>query len=373
MQQYERFGVLALLLLVVTLVAVALLGEDPRDPSRLEELAAQAAERPSEFGGAGRATERSPGSRPQGERPVPRRLDPRLDGAQERPAPTARRRPTAVEPAARPQADLPFAQPASEPQTSMAQTSMAQTSMAQTSMAQTPMAQTPMAQTPSAEPRPWPERAVPQAGTPLQAPAVPTQARPVQAVAAGAPTRRYTVQPGDCLGTILQEQCGTVRAQAQVMELNPGLQPDRLRTGQVLQLPAGTVEASFKRPGRIQEVGVLEVVVVQPGDSLYRILQRERDGKVSVGQVQACNPGLDPDLLTPGMELRLPQAPQRRSVPASRYIVREGDILGRIAVSLGCTLEELIAANPGLQPDRIRSGQVLLLPPGVGTALAGAQ
>ncbi|MDA0948801.1 MAG: hypothetical protein O2799_09775, partial [Planctomycetota bacterium] len=113
MQQYERFGVLALLLLVVTLVAVALLGEDPRDPSRLEELAAQAAERPSEFGGAGRATERSPGSRPQGERPVPRRLDPRLDGAQERPAPTARRRPTAVEPAARPQADLPFAQPAS--------------------------------------------------------------------------------------------------------------------------------------------------------------------------------------------------------------------------------------------------------------------
>jgi LysM repeat protein len=354
MQQYERFGVLALLLLVVTLVAVALLGEDPRDPSRLEELAVQAAERP---GAAAEAL--APGlggaaaNRPQGERPVPRRgagaQDPRLVGSQERPAPTARRRP-----------ETPERTQQAEPETPLAQ--------AGEDLVLAPRPPEPEL----VAPRPWPERAVPAVLTPPR-----PEAASAQASAAGpsAPSRPYTVQPGDCLGTILQEQCGTVRAQSKVLALNPGLDPDRLRAGQVLQLPAtsAAAEASFKRPGRIQEVGVLDVVVVQSGDSLYRILQRERSGSVSIEQVLACNPGLDPNLLRPGQELRLPQASQRRSVPASRYIVREGDILGRIAVSLGCTLEELVAVNPGLQPDRIRSGQVLLLPPGVGTALAGAR
>lgn len=345
MQQYERFGVLALLLLVVTLVAVALLGEDPRDPSRLGELQAQAAEQPQLTPAEGRA----PGqprttSRPQGERPVPRRggnrplaQDPRLGGAVERPVPTAKRR---QEPA-----EQPSQQPSQDAGPDLV-----------------------LEQPTPVEPRPWPERAVLPAPTAEVAPAA--EATQPQALAASAPSRSYTVQPGDCLGTILQEQCGTVRAQAKVLELNPGLDPDRLRVGQVLRLPAAAAEASFQRPGRIQEVGVLDVVVVEPGDSLYRILQRERGGRVSIEQVLASNPGLDPNLLQPGQEIRLPQAGQRRSVPASRYVVREGDVLGRIAVSLGCTVDELVEANPGLKPNRIRVGQALLLPPGVGTALA---
>ena len=361
MQQYERFGVLALLLLVVTLVAVALLGEDPRDPSRLGELQAQAAEQPqpAEQHQSSQAQGRAPGqprptSRPQGERPVPRRggnrplaQDPRLGGAEERPVPTAKRRPEPLE--------QPVERPSQQPSQQLSQDAGPDLSFEQPA---------------PVEPRPWPERAVLPAPTAEVAPAaVATQPQP-QALAASAPSRSYTVQPGDCLGTILQEQCGTVRAQAKVLELNPGLDPDRLRVGQVLRLPLAAAEASFQRPGRIQEVGVLDVVVVEPGDSLYRILQRERGGRVSIEQVLASNPGLDPNLLQPGQEIRLPQAGQRRSVPASRYVVREGDVLGRIAVSLGCTVDELVEANPGLKPNRIRVGQALLLPPGVGTALA---
>ena len=86
MQQYERFGVLALLLLVVTLVAVALLGEDPRSPEALAEATA-AAQTQS-------ASPRHQTPTPRGERAVPRTPsgDPRLRGAVPRSAPQAQER-----------------------------------------------------------------------------------------------------------------------------------------------------------------------------------------------------------------------------------------------------------------------------------------
>ena len=88
MQQYERFGVLALLLLVVTLVAVALLGEDPRSPEALAEATAAAAAEAQ-----GRSA-RPQTPTPRGERAVPRipSGDPRLRGTTPRPAPQAQER-----------------------------------------------------------------------------------------------------------------------------------------------------------------------------------------------------------------------------------------------------------------------------------------
>ena len=77
MQQYERFGVLALLLLVVTLVVVALLGEDPRSPEALAEAtaAAEAQSRSARLQTTTPRGERVPRSR----RPAPPQRDPKDD------------------------------------------------------------------------------------------------------------------------------------------------------------------------------------------------------------------------------------------------------------------------------------------------------
>lgn len=71
---------------------------------------------------------------------------------------------------------------------------------------------------------------------------------------------------------------------------------------------------------------------------------------------------------------RAPTARARAEVPASgpqpvaaegeggTYAVQPGDTLGRIARDHGLTLDELLAANPGIEPRRLQIGQVLQLP-----------
>ena len=188
--------------------------------------------------------------------------------------------------------------------------------------------------------------------------------------------RSYTVQPGDCLSRILERECGTVRALERVLALNPSLDPDRIQLGQELRLPlTASVASSPARQGLtgIQDPVVRDVVHVREGDTLYGLLKRERGGAVSLEEVLRCNPGLDPNRLQIGQEVLLPRRSSGRvQLPTGRYRVQPGDVLGRVALRHGCTLEELLAANPGLEPDRIVVGQELNLPAGAGTQVAAA-
>ncbi|MGO8836949.1 MAG: LysM peptidoglycan-binding domain-containing protein [Limisphaerales bacterium] len=57
--------------------------------------------------------------------------------------------------------------------------------------------------------------------------------------------------------------------------------------------------------------------------------------------------------------------------PGSEYVVVRGDTLGKIAKRNGVTLKALEAANPGVEPAKLKVGQKLVIPAG-GTAPAGA-
>lgn len=50
-------------------------------------------------------------------------------------------------------------------------------------------------------------------------------------------TRPYTVKGGDVLSKIAQKELGSIKYVSNIMEVNPGLKPSRLRLGQVIQLP----------------------------------------------------------------------------------------------------------------------------------------
>ena len=47
---------------------------------------------------------------------------------------------------------------------------------------------------------------------------------------------------------------------------------------------------------------------------------------------------------------------------SQQYVVQPGDTLWDIALAFGLTVDELIAANPGIDPDAIRPDQVLIIP-----------
>ena len=96
----------------------------------------------------------------------------------------------------------------------------------------------------------------------------------------------------------------------------------------------------------------MEIHVVQPGDSLYRIAQRYGTSLPFLIQQNELH---EPYRLTPGQTIVVPQ-------PTQTYTVRRGDTLGDIAARNGTTVLALWQNNPQLGgTDRIYPGQSLVL------------
>jgi nucleoid-associated protein YgaU len=70
----------------------------------------------------------------------------------------------------------------------------------------------------------------------------PVVAKPVAAKPAAAPKskggRTYVVKSGDTLAKIAARECGTSKAATQIAALNPNINPDRIKVGDKLVLPA---------------------------------------------------------------------------------------------------------------------------------------
>ena len=94
----------------------------------------------------------------------------------------------------------------------------------------------------------------------------------------------------------------------------------------------------------------MEIHVVQPGESLYRIAQHYG---VPLAAVLRQNELRDPNRLTPGECILVP-------VGGRQYTVRRGDTLASIAEAQGTTVRQLWRDNPFLMgQDRVSPGQTL--------------
>jgi LysM repeat protein len=73
------------------------------------------------------------------------------------------------------------------------------------------------------------------------------------------------------------------------------------------------------------------------------------------------SPTVSPSYFFPTREVSL--TPTLAPTPTPRtYTVREGDTLGSIAAKFGVTVDDLIKANPGVDPAALPIGQVLVIP-----------
>ena len=104
---------------------------------------------------------------------------------------------------------------------------------------------------------------------------------------------------------------------------------------------------------------------IRSGDTLSQIA--EAFG-ISTSSLLTANPGTDPLRLRIGKRLTIPSASQAAQFTtqaqsrARSYTVQSGDTLSQIAERHGLGLSQLMSANPGIDPTRMRVGKQLNIP-----------
>jgi LysM repeat protein len=170
---------------------------------------------------------------------------------------------------------------------------------------------------------------------------------------ATAPTAEftYTVKANDTLWNIAVAHNISVDA---LQAANPALDPKRLQKGHVLVIP-GYEGAPAAPTGA--------TYTVTPDDTLWDIAMGYG---ISVNTLMAANPGVNPQRLQNGQVLVIPgaegAAPIAASAPSTPYTIRQNDTLWTIAAGFGISVDTLTAANPGVDPKLLRTGQVLTVP-----------
>ncbi|MBJ76261.1 MAG: hypothetical protein CMJ98_04510 [Planctomycetes bacterium] len=126
------------------------------------------------------------------------------------------------------------------------------------------------------------------------------------APAAAESTHSYTIRRGDSLSRIARVECGDSKALKRIMALNGITNPDRIREGQVLVLPGAGAPGATAQAARPSAAPSNSTYVVKPGDSLSAISQRTLGTSKRWEELMALNGISDPTRIRVGQVLKLP-------------------------------------------------------------------
>ncbi len=126
-----------------------------------------------------------------------------------------------------------------------------------------------------------------------------------------------------------------------------------------------------EKPGGATPSRPHDVHVVAVGETLSEIAA---DRGVTPEAVAALNHLENPSLIRPGQRLQLPEPaaaeaddppapPVPQAPPVRQHVVAAGENLYRISLRHEVALDDLLAANPSVDPLRLRVGQKLRIPP----------
>ncbi len=164
------------------------------------------------------------------------------------------------------------------------------------------------------------------------------------------PVIEYIVKKGDTLADIAIRFGSGISG---IAELNGISDPDVIKEGQVLKIPAA------KESGK--DYTILK------GDTLAEIAKKKN---VTAEQLADANNIADPDSITAGEKLKIPEKNEAEKVIPDEdesseepieYLVKNGDSLWKIAKEYGVSVAYLINMNRLSCPDRLMEGQIILI------------
>ncbi|GAE88396.1 hypothetical protein JCM21531_1838 [Acetivibrio straminisolvens JCM 21531] len=162
-------------------------------------------------------------------------------------------------------------------------------------------------------------------------------------------TTSYTVRAGDTLYLIANRFNTTVQA---ILAANPGIVPERLYIGQVICIPYVQPPQPACPPGST-------AYVIKSGDTLAAIATKFN---TTVQVLLDANPGIIPERLYVGQVICIPQPSSSCPIGTSPYEIKSGDTLSNIAVKFNTTVEEILYTNPGIVPEKLYVGQIICIP-----------
>lgn len=158
----------------------------------------------------------------------------------------------------------------------------------------------------------------------------------------------YTIRAGDTLYQISRRMGVSLD---DLLAANPGINPERLQVGQQICIPGEAPPEEPSCPG-----GTL--YTIRAGDTFWQISRRMG---IPLDELLAANPGVDPDRLQIGQRICIPGG--RPECPGGRlYTIQAGDTFWQLARRFNVPLQNLLNANPGVDPERLEVGQVICIP-----------
>ncbi len=126
--------------------------------------------------------------------------------------------------------------------------------------------------------------------------------------AASVSGKTHVVAKGETLADIARKYLGSSRNWKKIVEANPGVSPENLKIGQKLVIPGDAPAASVTAPvaGAAGAASTTGDYVVQPGDTPRTIAQKLLGSKNKAQQIIDANPGINPTNLRVGQKLKIP-------------------------------------------------------------------
>jgi len=173
-------------------------------------------------------------------------------------------------------------------------------------------------------------------------------------------TQPYIIRAGDTFYSLAIRFNTTVAA---IMAANPGVDPDRLMIGQRICIPGPPT------PGECPSG--TQPYIIRAGDTFYSLAIRFN---TTVEAIMAANPGVDPNRLMIGQQICIPHTGLPPCPGGQYYTIRSGDTLYALANRFNVTVAAIIAANPGIDPMSLRIGQIICIPaPAPGNCPSGTR
>jgi LysM repeat protein len=165
-------------------------------------------------------------------------------------------------------------------------------------------------------------------------------------------TFAYTIKSGDTLYKLAITYNTTVEA---IMRVNPGIDPNNLQIGQVICIPESTPVPPKCPMGTF-------AYTIKSGDTLYKLAITYN---TTVEAIMKVNPGIDPNNLQIGQVICIPEStpvPPTCPIGTFAYTIKAGDTIYNLAITYNTTVEAILSANPGLNPNNLQIGQVICIP-----------